>query len=89
MFEASSQTSPITSASGFTALAAERGLTVRIGSECEFYMFEADERGNITTRPQDRAGYMDVSPLDRGEDVRREISLTLSSMNTSSDQLGK
>ena len=64
-----------------TAQAADCGLTVRIGSECEFYLFEADERGNITTRPQDLAGYMDVSPLDRGEDVRREISLTLASMN--------
>jgi len=63
------------------ALADAKGLTVRIGSECEFYLFEADERGGITTRPHDRAGYLDVSPLDRGEDVRREISLTLASMN--------
>ncbi|NLI20498.1 MAG: glutamine synthetase [Clostridiales bacterium] len=57
------------------------GLTVRVGSECEFYLFEADEHGRITPRPHDRAGYLDVSPLDRGEDVRREISLTLASMN--------
>lgn len=64
-----------------TEMAAERGLSVRIGSECEFYLFEADERGGITDRPQDRAGYLDVAPLDRGEDVRREISLTLASMN--------
>ncbi len=64
-----------------TEEAAERGLTVRIGSECEFYLFEADEHGNITNRPQDMGGYLDVSPLDRGEDVRREISLTLASMN--------
>lgn len=64
-----------------TELAEQKGLTVRIGSECEFYFFEADEQGNITNRPQDWAGYLDVSPLDRGEDVRREISLTLASMN--------
>lgn len=63
------------------ALATEQGLTVRVGSECEFYLFEADEQGRITNRPQDHAGYLDVSPLDRGEDVRREISLTLASMN--------
>ncbi len=62
-------------------LATEKGLNIRIGSECEFYLFEADENGDITTRPQDHAGYLDVSPLDRGEDVRREISLTLASMN--------
>jgi glutamine synthetase len=61
--------------------ATAKGLTVRIGSECEFYLFEADEHGNITNRPQDQGGYLDVSPLDRGEDVRREISLTLASMN--------
>ena len=63
------------------ALAEAVGLTVRVGSECEFYLFEADEQGHITSRPHDRAGYLDVSPLDRGEDVRREISLTLASMN--------
>lgn len=64
-----------------TDSAQQAGLTVRIGSECEFYLFEADEQGRITSRPHDRAGYLDVSPLDRGEDVRREISLTLASMN--------
>ena len=64
-----------------TELATARGFTVRIGSECEFYLFEADDQGRITNRPHDRAGYLDVSPLDRGEDVRREISLTLASMN--------
>ena len=64
-----------------TEAAEALGLSVRIGSECEFYLFEADEQGNITNRPQDSAGYLDVSPLDRGEDVRREISLTLASMN--------
>ncbi len=61
--------------------AEELGLSVRIGSECEFYLFEADEHGNITDRPQDRAGYLDVAPFDRGEDVRRDICLTLESMN--------
>ena len=64
-----------------TSLAEAAGLTVRIGSECGFYLFEADEQGGITSRPHDHAGYLDVSPLDRGEDVRREISLTLASMN--------
>ena len=57
------------------------GYQVRIGSECEFYLFEADEKGNITEQPQDCAGYMDVAPLDRGEDVRREICLSLAAMN--------
>ena len=63
------------------SLAAKRGFSIRLGAECEFYLFEADEQGRITKRPQDWGSYLDVAPLDRGEDVRREISLTLLSMN--------
>ncbi len=63
------------------ALAAKRGFSIRLGAECEFYLFEADEQGCITKNPQDRGSYLDVAPLDRGEDVRREICLTLLSMN--------
>ncbi|MCI9413748.1 MAG: glutamine synthetase [Clostridiales bacterium] len=55
----------------------EKGYTCRVGAECEFYLFETDERGNPTCRPQDEAGFMDVAPLDRGENVRREICLAL------------
>ncbi|MBN1776516.1 MAG: glutamine synthetase [Clostridiales bacterium] len=62
-------------------LANERGFSIRLGAECEFYLFEADEQGRITKNPQDRGRYLDVAPLDRGEDVRREICLTLLSMN--------
>ena len=62
-------------------LANGRGYSLRIGAECEFYLFEADEQGRITDRPHDQGGYLDVAPLDRGEDVRREICLTLLSMN--------
>ncbi len=63
------------------AMAADRGFSIRMGAECEFYLFEADEQGHITKKPQDRGSYLDVAPLDRGEDVRREICLTLLSMN--------
>ena len=56
------------------------GLTPRIGAECEFYLFETDERGEATKRPLDRGSYMDIAPLDRGEDIRREICLNLSQM---------
>ena len=62
-------------------LANARGFSIRVGAECEFYLFEADEQGHITKRPHDRGSYLDVAPLDRGEDVRREICLTLLSMN--------
>ena len=51
-----------------------------LGPECEFYLFETDERGGATRRPFDEAGYFDIAPLDRGENVRRQICLTLEEM---------
>ena len=56
------------------------GLTVQIGTEFEFYLFKTDENGNKTNIPFDTAGYMDVAPEDKGENVRREICLTLLEM---------
>ncbi|MFA9423690.1 MAG: glutamine synthetase family protein, partial [Sedimentibacter sp.] len=56
------------------------GYSIEIGSECEFYLFEEDEKGYPTKVPQDNARYFDVAPLDKGENVRRDISLTLEQM---------
>lgn len=58
----------------------EMGYTCKIGSECEFYLFERDEKGRPTKRPHDYAGYCDIGPRDKGENVRREICLTLEEM---------
>ncbi|MDD6058520.1 MAG: glutamine synthetase family protein [Clostridiales bacterium] len=60
--------------------AAEKGIQFQFGSEMEFYLFERDESGNPTKTPYDHAGYMDISPEDRGENIRREICLTLEQM---------
>lgn len=60
--------------------ARERGISVAFGAECEFYLFKTDENGYPTREPFDRAGYMDVAPEDKGENVRREICLTLLDM---------
>ncbi len=60
--------------------AKEKGFKVQIGTECEFYLFNLDENGQPTKIPQDLCGYCDVSPLDKGENVRREICLTLEEM---------
>ena len=62
------------------AAAGARGVSVFFGSEYEFYLFETDERGKPTRVPYDSASYMDVAPEDRGEDLRREICLTLLDM---------
>lgn len=56
------------------------GYLCQIGPECEFYLFELDEKGNPSTLPIDNAGYLDVAPADRGENVRRDICLTLEEM---------
>ncbi|MBO7361188.1 MAG: glutamine synthetase [Clostridia bacterium] len=60
--------------------AAKAGFSFFFGAEQEFYLFELDEKNNPTTVPYDTAGYMDIAPEDRGENVRREICLTLEQM---------
>ena len=57
-----------------------QGLEFSFGAEMEFYLFRRDEEGKPTGIPFDSAGYMDVAPEDRGENVRREICLTLEQM---------
>lgn len=56
------------------------GITVRFGAEFEFYLFRTGQDGEPTKIPFDRAGYMDVAPDDRGENIRREICLALLEM---------
>ena len=59
---------------------AKAGYVCRIGSECEFYLFKTDLNGEPTDIPFDNGGYLDVPPLDKGENVRREICFTLEDM---------
>ncbi|MGN1003829.1 MAG: glutamine synthetase family protein [Oscillospiraceae bacterium] len=56
------------------------GYDFAFGSEMEFYLFNLDENGAPTKQPYDNAGYMDIAPDDKGENVRREICLTLEQM---------
>lgn len=60
--------------------AEEAGYSFSFGSEQEFYLFRLDENGEPTSEPYDKAGYMDIAPNDKGENVRREICLTLEQM---------
>jgi len=59
---------------------AKMGLYCYFGAEYEFYLFKTDENGETTSVPMDSAGYMDMAPEDAGENVRREICLTLAEM---------
>lgn len=56
------------------------GIEFAFGAEMEFYLFKLDENGEKTQIPYDDAGYMDIAPEDKGENVRREICLTLEQM---------
>lgn len=60
--------------------AARRGYLCRLGAECEFYLFQRDEGGAPTSQPLDQAGYFDIYPLDRGENLRRDVCLALEQM---------
>ncbi|MDD6042637.1 MAG: glutamine synthetase family protein [Eubacteriaceae bacterium] len=53
------------------------GFSFYFGAEQEFYLFNLDDKGNPTIEPYDNAGYMDIAPEDRGENIRREVCLTL------------
>ena len=56
------------------------GFTTKMGLKSEFYLFKTDENGNPTDEPFDNGGYLDVAPNDKGENIRREICLTLEEM---------
>ncbi len=60
--------------------AAEMGYTFDVGPECEFFLFELGENGEPTIHSKEKAGYFDVSPLDQGENARREMIMMLEEM---------
>ena len=60
--------------------AGKAGYSFSFGAEQEFYLFKTDENGRPTKTPYDYAGYMDIAPDDLGENIRREICLTLEQM---------
>ena len=64
-----------------TAAKAEaRGLSFAVGPEMEFYLFQNGPDGERTDTPCDSAGYMDIAPDDKGENIRREVCLMLEQM---------
>ena len=60
--------------------AEKAGCQFFFGAEQEFYLFNLDDNGNPTKEPYDNAGYMDIAPEDKGENIRREVCLTLEQM---------
>ncbi|MEN8222757.1 MAG: type I glutamate--ammonia ligase [Acidobacteriota bacterium] len=60
--------------------ASEMGYMMNAGLEAEFFLFEKDEKGDITINTHDAGGYFDLTPIDRGEEARQEMVEVLSSI---------
>ena len=56
------------------------GYRFDVGPECEFFLFHTDDNGLPTTLSHERAGYFDLGPNDLGENIRRDMVLTLEDM---------
>ena len=63
-----------------TKAAVAAGYSFRFGTSCEFTLFKLDENGLPTKIPHDLAGYCDIAPDDKGENIRRDVCLTLEQM---------
>lgn len=63
-----------------TEEAAKKGYSFLVDPECEFFLFNTNENGLPTTISHEQAGYMDVGPVDFGENARRDIVLMLEEM---------
>ena len=57
-----------------------KGYSFYIDPECEFFLFHTDENGIPTTVTHEQAGFMDVGPIDMGENPRRDMVLALEDM---------
>jgi len=60
--------------------AEDMGYVFEVGPELEFFLFHTDDNGEPTTFSHEKAGYFDVSPIDLGENARRDMVLTLEEM---------
>ncbi len=57
--------------------AEEMGYSMNVGPEAEFFLFQTDNEGKATLQTHDSAGYFDLTPIDLGEDARRDMVLAL------------
>jgi glutamine synthetase len=71
---------PRTALKRVIARASDAGFAMKAGPEAEFFLFQRRADGEPTTETHDSGGYFDLTPVDLGEDVRREIILALEQM---------
>ncbi len=56
------------------------GLELAVGAEIEFFLFHTDQQGHPVAQTHDNAGLCDLTPVDLGENARRDMVLTLEEM---------
>ena len=72
--------SPRTILKNVLSEALTKGYSFNVDPECEFFLFHSDDNGCPTTITHEKAGYLDVGPIDFGENARRDMVLTLEDM---------
>jgi glutamine synthetase len=60
--------------------AEEMGFAAMAGPEAEFFLFNCDEDGKPIIVTHDRGSYFDLSPVDKGEEARRDVAMVLEAM---------
>jgi glutamine synthetase len=56
------------------------GYTMVAGPEAEFFLFQRDANGDVKVETHDVGGYFDLTPVDKGEECRRDIVIVLEAM---------
>lgn len=62
------------------AEATAMGYALNVGPELEFFLFHTNSEGLPTTITHDKASYFDLTPVDLGENARRDMVLALEQM---------
>lgn len=60
--------------------AKDAGLNIFIEAECEFFLLNTDDSGEVSLKVKEKASYFDIGPLDMSENIRRDIVLNLEEM---------
>ncbi|MFQ5527996.1 MAG: type I glutamate--ammonia ligase [Thermoanaerobaculia bacterium] len=60
--------------------ARSKGYKMVVGPEAEFFLFQRNQAGDVLVETHDVGGYFDLTPVDLGEECRRDIVVVLESM---------
>ena len=71
---------PRTALKRVVAKAEKMGFRMMAGPEAEFFLFQRDLDGSPMPVTHDAGGYFDLTPVDLGEEARRDICLALEAM---------